>query len=331
MADPANSAGDDVVSQKSLVAIMDPIESIKPQKDSSLAMLLEAKKRGWRIYYGTLGDIWLRDGEAFGRLTTLQVADDSSNWFEYGEVAVSLLGDMDVILMRKDPPFDMEYVAATYILERAEEHGALVVNRPQSLRDANEKAVLAWFPNCAPPTLISRSLDEMRAFIAEHGQVVVKPLDRMGGQAVFVTNADDGNHNVILETVSRQGARYTMVQKYLPEITDSGDKRILLIDGQPIPMALARIPSPGDHRGNIVAGARTEVRTLTDRDMWICERIGPTLRDCGLIFVGIDVIGEFMTEINVTSATGIRELERATDLRITAQLFDAISSKLAET
>jgi glutathione synthase len=316
------------VSSRKLAVIMDPIESIKPHKDSTLAMLLEAQRRGWKIHYGGLDDIWLRDGEAFGRLTNLQVADDPAHWFDRGDVAETPLGNMDVILMRKDPPFDMEYVAATYILERAEDHGALVVNRPQSLRDANEKAFLAWFPNCAPPTLISRSLEEMRAFVAEHHKVVVKPLDLMGGQSVFVTDTEDGNRNVILETVSHQGARYTMVQKYLPEIVSSGDKRIILIDGQPIPMALVRIPCEGDHRGNMVAGARTEVRPLTDRDMWICEQIGPMLRDRGLLFTGIDVIGDFMTEINVTSATGIRELERASDVRIAENIFDAISSRL---
>jgi glutathione synthase len=234
---------------------------------------------------------------------------------------------MDVILMRKDPPFDMNYIFATYVLQRAEEHGALVVNRPQGLRDANEKAILAWFPTCAPATLISRSLEEMHAFISEHHKVVVKPLDLMGGQSVFVTDAKDGNHNVILETVADQGSRYVMVQKYLPEITESGDKRILLIDGKPVPMALARIPSPGDHRGNMVVGARTEVRSLTDRDRWICDQIGPVLRDKGLLFAGIDVIGDFMTEVNVTSPTGIRELERACDLQIAKQIFDAISSK----
>jgi glutathione synthase len=203
-----------------------------------------------------------------------------------------------------------------------------VVNRPQGLRDANEKAFVAWFPDCAPPNLISRSLEEIGAFIAEHHQVVVKPLDLMGGQSVFVTGAEDGNRNVILETVTHQGTRYAMVQKYLPEIADSGDKRIILIDGQPIPMALTRIPSQGDHRGNLATGARAEVRPLTDRDLWICEQIGPVLRDRGLLFAGIDVIGDFMTEINVTSPTGIRELERASDVRIAEQILDAITSKL---
>jgi glutathione synthase len=306
---------------------MDPIESIKPQQDSTLAMLLQAQSRGWTIHYGQLTDIWLRDGEAHGRLCQLNVADDESHWFEPGEVAVAALGDMDVILMRKDPPFDMDYIFATYVLQRAEERGALVVNRPQGLRDANEKAILAWFPSCAPPTLISCSLDEMRAFITEHDKVVIKPLDLMGGQSVFVTDAEDGNHNVILETVTDNGSHYAMVQKYLPEITESGDKRIILIDGQPVPMALVRIPCADDHRGNMAVGARTEVRSLTDRDRWICDQIAPVLRDNGLLFVGIDVIGDFMTEVNVTSPTGIRELERASNLQIAERIFDAISSK----
>jgi glutathione synthase len=307
---------------------MDPIQSIKPHKDSSLAMMLEAQDRGWQIHCGGLQDIWLRDGKAFGRLTRMKVADDLAHWFDAGDVNVTPLADMDVILMRKDPPFDMEYVFATYVLERAEGDGALVVNRPQGLRDANEKAFGAWFSHCVPPTLISRSLEEMRAFIAEHERVVVKPLGLMGGRSVFATSNDDGNRNVILETVSHFGTRYTMVQKYLPEIVDSGDKRIILIDGEPVPLALVRIPSSGDHRGNMDAGARTEVQPLTDRETWICEQIGPVLRDKGLLFTGIDVIGEFLTELNVTSPTGIRELERASDVRITKQLFDAISSRI---
>jgi glutathione synthase len=307
---------------------MDPIGSIKPAKDTTLALLLEAQQRGWGISYGRLQDIWLRDGEAYGRLTRLRVADDPTRWFEAGEVHITRLGDLDVILMRKDPPFDMEYIGATYVLERAEDQGALVVNRPQSLRDANEKAFVAWFPDCAPPTLISRSMEEMRAFIFEHRRVVVKPLDLMAGQSVFVTDADDGNQNVILETVSHRGSRFVMVQKYQPEIESSGDKRILLIDGQPIPLALVRIPPAGDHRGNLATGARAEVKPLTDRDRWICEQVGPVLQEKGLLFTGIDVIGDFMTELNVTSPTGIRELERASDLRIAKRLLDAIRGRL---
>jgi glutathione synthase len=235
---------------------------------------------------------------------------------------------MDIILMRKDPPFDMEYIFSTYVLERAQDRGALVVNGPQGLRDTNEKAFVAWFPECVPPTLISRSLEQMRTFIDQQKKVVVKPLDLMGGQSVFVTDVEDGNHNVILETVTQGGTRYVMLQKYVPEIVDSGDKRIILIDGEPIPMALVRIPTHGDHRGNLATGARAQISPLTERDRWICEQIAPVLRDKGLLFTGIDVIGDFMTEINVTSPTGIRELERASNVRITEQMFDVISSKL---
>lgn len=315
---------------RKLAVVMDPIQAIKPHKDSTLAMLLAAQTRGWELHCGDLQDIWLRDGEAFGRLMRLRVADDPERWCELGESAVAPLGAMDVILMRKDPPFDMEYITATYVLQRAEERGALVVNRPQSLRDANEKVFVAWFSHCVPPTLISRSLDEMRAFLAEHGKIAVKPLDSMGGQSVFIVDADDGNRNVILETVARSGARYAMAQRYVPEIVSSGDKRIVMIDGEPIPLALARIPRPGDHRGNMAAGGRTEVRPLTDRDRWICEQVGPTLRDKGLLFAGIDVIGEYMTEVNVTSPTGIRELERSSDICIADRVIDAIEGKLTK-
>lgn len=313
---------------KKIAVIMDPIESIHPKKDTSLAMLLEAQRRNWQINYGQLKDIWIRDGKAFGHLTSLKVTDNHTKWFELGDTEVIPLGDMDVILMRKDPPFDMEYIFATYVLQRAEDHGALVVNRPQGLRDANEKAFLSWFPDCAPPTLISRSLVEMNRFIDEHKKVVLKPLDLMGGKLVFVTDSEDGNRNVILETLTHTGEKYAMAQKYIPEIVDSGDKRIILIDGRPIPMALARIPSPGDHRGNMVTGARIEVQPLTDRDLWICDQIGPVIRDRGLLLTGIDIIGDYLTEINVTSPTGIRELEYGSDLQITKQMFDAIASKL---
>ena len=312
---------------RKLAVIMDPIESIKPHKDSTLAMLLEAQDRGWTIHCGGLKDIWLRDGEAFGRLTGMQVADDATNWFQAGKVAECKLGEFDVILMRKDPPFDMEYVVATYVLQRAEDHGVVVVNRPQGLRDANEKAFMAWFPECSPPTMITRSLDEMQAFINEHDKIVVKPLDMMGGRSVFVTDTNDGNHNVILESITKWGTSYAMAQKYLPEIVSSGDRRIILIDGEPIPLSLVRIPSPGDHRGNMDAGARTEIHPLTHREKWICQQIGPLLQEMGLLFTGIDVIGDFMTELNVTSPTGIRELERGSDIPITKQMFDAIAAR----
>lgn len=311
---------------KKLAVIMDPLQNIKPHKDSSLAMMLEAQERGFEILCGDLQDIWLQQDEPLGRLTKVTVFDDPDRWYDFGEEVEINLGDLDVILMRKDPPFDIQYIFSTYVLEQAHRQGTLVVNRPQGLRDANEKAFLAWFPDCVPATLIARSLEQMRKFIAEHKQVVVKPLDMMGGRSVFATNIEDGNCNVILETVSDYGRRYTMLQEYLPEITKSGDRRILLIDGQPIPIALARIPAPGDHRGNMDAGARVEVHPLTDREQVICDRIGPLLREKGLLFAGIDIIGDYMTELNVTSPTGIRELQRETGLPIAGQLFEAILS-----
>ncbi|MEL7500674.1 MAG: glutathione synthase [Planctomycetota bacterium] len=314
------------MSNRKLAVIMDPLQNIKPHKDSSLAMMLEAQARGFEIFCGDLDDIWLQGAEPRGRLTSVKVFDDSDHWFDLGEEVEINLGELDVILMRKDPPFDIQYIVSTYVLEQAKRQGTLVVNDPQGLRDANEKAFLAWFPDCVPATLIARSLEQMRNFIRQHERVVVKPLDMMGGRSVFATSIDDGNHNVILETVSDYGQRYTMLQQYLPEITSSGDRRILLIDGQPIPFALARIPTQGDHRGNMDAGARVEVHPLTDREQAICDQIRPVLREKGLLFAGIDIIGDYMTELNVTSPTGIRELERETGLPIAGQMFDVILS-----
>lgn len=315
------------MSNKKLAVIMDPIQNIKPHKDSSFAMMLEAQARGFEIFCGNVSDIWLLGEKPCGRLAKVKLTDDSEHWFERGETVEINLAELDVILMRKDPPFDIQYVFSTYVLEQAQRQGVVVVNDPQGLRDANEKAILAWFPECVPATLIARSIEKMREFIAEHHQVVVKPLDMMGGRSVFATGIDDGNHNVIFETVSDYGRRYTMLQKYIPEIAVTGDRRILLIDGNPIPFALARIPTPGDHRGNMDAGARVEVHPLTDREQTICDRVGSLLREKGLLFAGIDIIGDYMTELNVTSPTGIRELERETGLPIAGQLFDAILSK----
>jgi glutathione synthase len=317
------------VSGRSVAVIMDPIGSIKPSKDSTLAMLLAAQARGWRIHYGELRDIWLRDGEAFGRLTDLHVADDPTKWFDLGEATVTPLGDLDVILMRKDPPFDMEYIYATYILERAEAAGALVVNRPQSLRDANEKVFISWFPEVSAPALVSRSLPELRAFIEEHGRAVLKPLDLMAGRSVFLTAVQDPNRNALLETMTELGTRYVMAQRYVEDIVESGDARILMIDGKPPPTALVRIPPADDHRGNISAGAETLCRPLTQDELTVCDAVGPLLREKGLLFAGIDVIGGFMTEINVTSPTGIRELERDGGLQVTRSLLDAIETRIA--
>jgi glutathione synthase len=311
-----------------ILVVMDPITSISPKKDSSFAMMLEAQRRGWRILYTVMHDIWLRDGQACGRLTELRVIDDPSNWFELGDESVEPLAEMDVIIMRKDPPFDMEYVCATYILERAEIHGALVVNSPQGLRTANEKVFVSWFPECAAPTLVSRSLGELGAFIDEHERAVVKPLDLMGGKSVFVTGAQDPNRNVLLETMTNYGARYILAQGYLPEVVEYGDSRILLIDGEPIPYALVRFASAGDHRANMSVGGRSESRLLNAAERRICDRIGPVLQEMGLLFVGIDVIGEHLTEINVTSPTGIRELDRAWEINVAGDLLTSIEAKI---
>ncbi len=307
--------------------VMDPIGSIVPKKDSSFAMLLEAKRRRAEIHYFEQRDLNMLAGKAYGRSRRLDVVDDHDAWFELGEAQEIELGRLDAILMRKDPPFDMEYVYTTYILDRAKLAGALIVNDPQALRNMNEKAYTAWFPDCTPVTLITRSMGEMKSFLADHGRVVVKPLDGMGGRSIFVVQKGDNNANVIFETLTDYGRRFAMAQVYIPEIS-LGDKRILLIDGEPVPHALARIPSGDDNRGNIVAGASTKGQGLSDRDRSICEQVGPVLRDAGVLFAGIDVIGDFLTEVNVTSPTGIRELDKLFKLNIAGTLFDAIESKL---
>ncbi|TDJ38760.1 MAG: glutathione synthase [Gammaproteobacteria bacterium] len=308
--------------------VMDPIDSITPQKDSSLAMLLEAQRRAADIHYFEQSDLRIIGGKAIGRSRRLQVRDDNESWFEFGDASDIELGDLDAILMRKDPPFDMEYVYTTYILERAQEVGALIVNRPQALRDINEKVYTAWFPECTPLTLITRSMDDMRAFLAEHGRIVVKPLDGMGGKSIFVIKKGDNNANVIFETLTDYGQRFAMAQLYIPEIK-LGDKRILLINGEPVPYSLARIPAAGENRGNLVLGAVGKGQKLSKRDFEICEQVGPVLRDHGVIFAGIDVIGDYMTEVNVTSPTGIRELDTQFSLNIAGLMFDAIESTLA--
>ena len=307
---------------------MDPIGSITPKKDSSLAMLLEASRRGAEIHYFEQQDLRMLSGKAIGRSTRLNVRDDNDDWFDFGEQRDIELGDLDAILMRKDPPFDMEYVYTTYILDRAELAGALIVNAPQALRDMNEKAYTAWFPDCTPLTLVTRSMDQMKAFLAEHDRVVVKPLDGMGGRSIFVIKKGDNNANVIFETLTDYGQQFAMAQVYIPEIT-LGDKRILLIDGEPVPYALARIPTGDDNRGNIVAGATTKGQALSEADKRICAQVGPVLREQGVLFAGIDVIGDYMTEVNVTSPTGIRELDRNFDLNIAGLMFDAIEKKLS--
>lgn len=308
--------------------LMDPIAGIDIKKDSTFAMLLAAQARGWDVLYMELNDLYLRDGQALARLRPIAVYDDPRQWYELGEVETAPLGELDVILMRKDPPFDTEYIYATYLLEQAERKGALVVNKPESLRDANEKLFTAWFPECCPPTLVTREAGDIRAFLEEAHDIILKPLDGMGGASVFRLRLGDPNVTVLIETLTNRGRRFIMAQQYLPEIA-AGDKRILLIDGEPVPYALARIPRPGELRGNLAAGGTGEGRELTERDRWICRRVGSELRERGLLFVGLDVIGDYLTEINVTSPTCIRELDAIYGLDIAGELMTAIERRLA--
>ena len=307
--------------------VMDPIQSITPYKDSSLAMLLEAERRNAEIHYFEQKDLSLLSGKALGQSTLLHVRDDNDDWFDLGDQQAIELGDLDAILMRKDPPFDMEYVYTTYILDRAQAEGALVVNAPQALRDMNEKAYTAWFPQCTPTALITRSMEAMKAFLLEHDRIVAKPLDGMGGRSIFVVKKGDKNANVIFETLTDYGTQFAMAQVFIPEIK-AGDKRILLIEGEPVPYALARIPTGDDNRGNMVAGAVAKGQEMSERDHWICEQVGPTLRDAGVLFAGIDVIGDYLTEVNVTSPTGIRELDKQFELNIAGRMLDAIENRL---
>ena len=313
-----------------LGVVMDPIEDIKPQKDSTLAMLVEAQRRGWELHYAELSDLFLRDGRPMGRLAPLSVTAEEQDWFRRGDPAVRDLADLDVLLMRKDPPFDMEYIYSTYILERAQEEGVLLVNRAQGLRDMNEKVYTAWFPQCCAPTLITRSMADMHEFQREHGKVVCKPLFGMGGRSVFVIDAGDKNAQVIFETLTEFGSRFAIVQRYLPEIVSGGDSRVILVDGEPVPFALARIPSATDNRGNLAAGAVGVARPLNDRDRWLAGQIGPALRERGMLFVGLDVIGDYVTEINVTSPTGIREIDKQCGTNIAGLLMDCIQKRLDE-
>ncbi|EIJ43779.1 glutathione synthetase [Beggiatoa alba B18LD] len=305
--------------------VMDPINSIKTYKDSSFAMLLAAQRRGWTLWYMEMPDLWLRDGVAYARMRPIQVTDNKTDWFTLGDAEIKPLHSLPVVLMRKDPPFDLEYIVATYILEQAEQRGTLIVNRPQGLRDANEKAYTAWFPHCCPPTLMTRSGAKIREFLAEHGEIILKPLDGMGGMSIFRVAQGDMNLSVIIETLTARETRYCMAQRFIPEIKQ-GDKRILLINGEPVPYALARIPAEGESRGNLAAGATGVAQPLTARDRWICEQVGAKLREKGFLFVGLDVIGDYLTEINVTSPTGIRELDKAYHLDIAGQLMDVIAN-----
>jgi len=308
--------------------VMDPIADINIKKDSSFAMLLEAQRRGYEIHYMEMADLYLLQGQARARTRVLSVEPNPERWYHFGSEQDLALSELNVILMRKDPPFDTEYIYATYMLERAEDAGTLIVNKPQSLRDANEKLYTSWFSQFTPKTLVSRDPKRLKAFYQQEQDVILKPLDGMGGASIFRLKPEDPNVSVILETLTAHGSQYAMAQRYIPEIVD-GDKRILVVDGEPVPYCLARIPASGETRGNLAAGGRGEARPLSDSDWAIAKAIGPTLKAKGLIFVGLDVIGDKLTEINVTSPTCIREIEAAFPISITGMLFDAIERRLA--
>ena len=309
-----------------IVVVMDPIGSIRIAKDSTFAMLLEAQRRGHRLHYVVPGGLGVRDGTATALLAPLSVRDDPAGWFELGPADRRALGAGDVVLVRTDPPVDSEYIHDTQVLGLAQAAGALVVNDPQGLRDYNEKLAALLFPECCPPTLVSRDAADLKAFVAEHGQAVLKPLDVMGGRSIFRAAAGEANLNVILETLTGNGRSFAMAQRYLPEIT-AGDKRILLVDGEPVDYCLARIPQGDEFRGNLAAGGRGEARPLTDRDRWIARQVGPEMKRRGMLFVGLDVIGDWLTEVNVTSPTCIREIDQAYGLNIAGLLFDAIEAR----
>jgi glutathione synthase len=310
-----------------LGVVMDPIETIKIEKDSSFAMLLAAQHRGWQIHYLQQHDLSLQEGICWAETQLLQVYDNPEKWFELGPRQQLPLHQLNVVLMRKDPPFDMEYIYTTYLLEQAELKGCLVVNRPDSLRDANEKLFTAYFPECTPPTLVSRKAEEIRAFHRQQGDIIIKPLGGMGGASIFRITEQDPNLGVIIETLTQHGNQFAMAQRFIPEITQ-GDKRILMIDGEPVPYALARIPAEGETRGNLAAGGRGEGVALSERDYWIAQQVAPELKSRGILFAGLDVIGDYLTEINVTSPTCIRELDRLYGLDIAADLMDAIAARI---
>jgi len=307
--------------------VMDPIARINIKKDTSFAMLLEAQARGWDLHYMELGNLYLRNGKPYAKTRTLNVQPDDQQWFRFVAEQDIALDTLDVILMRKDPPFDQEFLYTTYLLELAEHAGVYVVNKPQTLRDANEKLFTAWFPQCCTETLVTRDVSRIKEFLRELGNIIVKPLDGMGGASIFHIKEGDPNLSVILETMTQHNSRSVMAQKYLPEITD-GDKRILMVNGDPVPYCLARIPAKGESRGNLAAGGIGEGRPLSEHDRWIANQVGPTLREKGLVFVGLDVIGSTLTEINVTSPTCVQELDKQFGLNISGLLMDHIETAL---
>ncbi|TRW48142.1 glutathione synthase [Aliidiomarina halalkaliphila] len=308
--------------------VMDPIATVKTYKDTSFRLALEAQARGHELTYLEIGDLFIENGSPFGRVRSLEVRDQLDDFYTLGESRVEALGSFDIILMRKDPPFDMEFVYATHILDLAARDGAFVVNRPQSLRDCGEKLFTAWFPALIPATIVSRDSQQIREFYARHKDVIVKPLDGMGGASIFRVDESGSNLGVIIETLTDHGKRFAMVQEYLPAIKD-GDKRIILVNGEPVPYSLARIPSAGETRGNLAAGGSGRPQPLSESDFALAHAVGPILKEKGLYLVGLDVIGDRITEINVTSPTCMREIENAYDINIAAQLFEAIEADLS--
>lgn len=307
--------------------VMDPIHSIDYKKDSSLAMLMAAQELGWSLSYMEQSDLYLKDGIAIGLMRELRVAWDEKHWFSLGTASEEVLSNLDVILMRKDPPFNNEFLYATYMLEQAESAGSLVVNKPQSLRDCNEKLYATQFPQCCPPVVVSSNTSVLRRFHGEQGDVILKPLDGMGGASIFRVRDNDPNVSVIIETLTNHGRTPIMAQRFIPEIS-AGDKRILLVDGEPVPYALARVPAQGETRGNLAAGGSGIPQALSERDLWICQQVKEAVKAKGLLFVGLDVIGDYLTEINVTSPTCIRELDNAYNLDIAGDLMRSIDTKL---
>ncbi len=315
--------------KQTLGIVMDPIADINVHKDTSLALLLAAQQRGWQLIYMEMADLYLDHGTAMAQMRTLTVHDDPQHWFELQEKQSRPLAELDAILMRKDPPFDNEYIYSTYILEAAARQGTLVVNDPQSLRDCNEKIFATQFPQCCPPLLVSRNSQQLRDFHRQQSDVIFKPLDGMGGSGIFRCKEDDPNVGVILETLTNHDQHYIMAQRYIADIS-AGDKRILVIDGQAVPYSLARIPAQGETRGNLAAGGRGVAQPLSERDQWIVDQVAPSLIEKGLLFVGLDVIGDYLTEINVTSPTCAREIDKAYDTQIGDRLMLAIEKRLAD-
>lgn len=309
--------------------LMDPPHLLHAYKDSTVAMIESAQAMGWSCAYFTLNDLCCREGNAYANIAAIQVRDHLAvDWAEINPLGEHPLSTFDIIIMRKDPPFNLEYIYATYALELAEKAGVLVANKPQSLRDANEKFFTLNFPQCCPSTLVSRDIHRLRSFWKTHQQVIFKPLEGMGGRSVFHVDDKGQNLSVILETLTHGEQTMVMAQQYIPEIRTLGDKRILMINGEPVPMALARIPAEGELRGNLAAGATGKVVPLTERDYWICKEIGATLRAKGLYFVGIDVIGDYLTEINVTSPTCIREISQETGIDIAGDYLRCLALQL---